>query len=53
MFSNLTPEPADPLALFSDVAFESSKTTAIPSDNDISHGLSGSLSGSILLPVNL
>ena len=44
--SNLMPEPAHPLTLFSDVASERSKTTAILSDNDISHRLSRNVSGS-------
>ena len=44
--SNLIPEPADSLNLFSDVTFERSKTTAILSDNDISHGLARNVSGS-------
>ena len=41
------PEPAHHLTLFSDVAFEHSKTTAILSDNDISHGLSKNVSKSV------
>ena len=55
--SNLIPEPAHPLTLFSevapnrskfsDVAPKRSKTTTILSDNDISHSLSRNLSGSI------
>ena len=39
--------PANPLTLFSDVVFERSKTTAILSDNEISHGLSRNVSGSV------
>ena len=35
------------MALFSDVSFEHSKATAILSDNDISHVLSGNVSGSV------
>ena len=34
------------MTLFSDIAFERSKTTAILSDHDIPHGLSGNVSGS-------
>ena len=45
--SNLIPEPAHSLTLFSDVAFECSKTVAIPSDRNISHGLSSNVSGSV------
>ena len=45
--SNLIPEPAHPLTLFSDVGPERSKTTAILSDNDISHSLSRNVSGSV------
>ena len=37
--SNLIPEPRHPLILFFGVAFESSKTTVILRDNDISDGL--------------
>ena len=40
------PEPTFPLTLFSDVASARSKTTAILSDNDISHGLPTNLSRS-------
>ena len=40
-------EPAHPFNLFSDVAYERSKTTAILSDKDISHGLSRNVSGSV------
>ena len=43
----LIQEPVHPLALFSDVSFEHSKVTAILSDNDISHVLSGNVSGSV------
>ena len=43
--SKLILEPAHPFSLFSDVAYERSKTTAILSDNDISHGLSRNVSG--------
>ena len=43
---NLISEPAHPLSLFSDVAFERSKTTAILCDNNVSHGLSRNVSGS-------
>ena len=45
--SNLTPEPAHPLTLFSDVASERSKTTAILSDHDIPHSLSRNVNGSV------
>ena len=45
--SNSIPEPAHPLTLFSDVAFERSKTTAILSDHDISHSLPRNISGSV------
>ena len=45
--SNLIPEPADPLTLFSGVAPESSKTTTILSDNDIPYSLSRNVSGSV------
>ena len=38
--SNLIPKPAHHLTLFSDEAFERSKTAAILTDNDISHRLS-------------
>ena len=41
------PEPAYPLTLFSDVAFERSKTTGILCDHDISHSLSGNINGSL------
>ena len=41
------PEPAYPLTLFSDVAFERSKTTRILCDHDISHSLSGNINGSL------
>ena len=44
---NLQTEPAHPLTLFSDVAFERSKTTVIRSDNDISHDLFRKVSGSV------
>ena len=47
--SNLIPEHVLSLTyvrLFSDVAFERSKTTAILSDNDVSHGLPRNVSGS-------
>ena len=44
VISNLIPEPAQPLTLFSDVAPERSKTTAILSDSDISHSLSRNVS---------
>ena len=45
--SNLIPEPAYPLSLFSDVASEHSKTTAILSDHDIPHSLSRNVNGSV------
>ena len=45
--SNLIPEPAHPLTLFSDVASERSKTTAILSDHDIPHSLSRNVNGSV------
>ena len=45
--SNLIPEPAHPLTLFSGVAPESSKTTKILSDNDIPYSLSRNVSGSV------
>ena len=44
--SNLIPEPAHPLNLFSDVAFKRSNATAILSVHDISHSLSRNISGS-------
>ena len=44
---NLLTEPVHPLTLFSDVAFERSKTTVIRSDNDISHDLFRKVSGSV------
>ena len=40
-------EPAHPLTLFYDVAFDRSKTTAILSGHDISHSLSRNISGSV------
>ena len=40
MREGLIPELAHPLTLFTDIAFERSKTTAILSDNDISHSQS-------------
>ena len=45
--SNLIPEPAHPLTLFSDVASERSKTTAILSDHDVPHSLSRNVNGSV------
>ena len=45
--SNSIPEPVYPLTLFSDVAFERSKTTAILSDHDISNSLSRNIIGSV------
>ena len=45
--NNLTPEPAHPLTLFSDVASELSKTTAILNDHDIPHSLSRNVNGSV------
>ena len=45
--SNLMPEPAHPLTLFSDVASELSKTTAILSDYDIPHSLSRNVNRSV------
>ena len=45
--SNLIPEPAHPLTLFSDVASERSKTTAILGDHDIPHSLSRIVNGSV------
>ena len=45
--SNLISEPAHPRTRFSDVASERSKTTAILTDNDISHNLSRNVSGSV------
>ena len=45
--NNLIPEPAHPLTLFSDVASERSKTTAILSDHDIPHSLSRNVNGSV------
>ena len=44
---NLMPESAYPLTYFSDKAFERSTTTAVVSDNDISHGLCKNMSGSV------
>ena len=44
--SNLMPEPAHSLTLFSDVASERSKTAAILSDHDIPHSLSRNVNGS-------
>ena len=45
--SKLIPEPVHPLTLFSDVASERSKTTAILSDHDIPHSLSRNVNGSV------
>ena len=45
--SNLIPEVTHPLTLFSDVASERSKTTAILSDHDIPHSLSRNVNGSV------
>ena len=45
--SNLKPEPALPLTLFSDVASERSKTTAVLSYHDILHSLSRNVKGSV------
>ena len=45
--SNLIPEPAHSLTLFSDVASERSKITSILSDHDIPHCLSRNLNGSV------
>ena len=45
--SNLIPEAAHPLTLFSDVASERSKTTAILGDHDIPHSLSRIVNGSV------
>ena len=45
--SNLIPEPAHPLTLFSEVASERSKTTAILSDHDVPHSLSRNINGSV------
>ena len=45
--SNLIPEPAHSLTLFSDVASRRSKTTAILSDHDIPYSLSRNVSGSV------
>ena len=47
--NNLIPEPAHPLTLFSDAASERSKTTAILSDHDIPHRLSGNVNGSVFI----
>ena len=47
--SNLIPEPAQHLTVFSDVASECSKTTTILSDGDISHSLSRNVSGSVFI----
>ena len=40
-------QTAHPLTLFSDVASERSKTTAIPSDHNIPHSLSRNVSGPV------
>ena len=45
--TNLIPEPTHPLTLFSDVASECSKTTAILSDHDTLHSLSRNVNGSV------
>ena len=45
--SNLLPEPAHPLTLFSDVASERSKSTAMLSDHDIPPSLSRNVNGSV------
>ena len=45
--SNVIPKPAHPLTLFSYIASERSKTTAVLSDHDIRHSLSQNVSGSI------
>ena len=47
--SNSIPEPAHPLTLFSDVAFERSKTKAILEDHDIYHSLSRNINGSVFI----
>ena len=45
--SNLIPELAHSLTLFSDVASERSKTTAILSGHDIPYSLSRNVNGSV------
>ena len=45
--SNLIQENAQPLTLLTDVAYEHTKTTAILSDNEISHGQPRNLSDSV------
>ena len=43
------PEAAHPLTLFSNVAYERSKTTTVLSDHDIPHSLSRNINGSVFI----